>query len=98
MEFYQDFYQNVKSYKKFDRPKGDPDSHYQDFLIRKEEDERKKKEGLEKTNILFRDSAFDSILSKDMESERIDRVSNLHKKSNSIATVPTILYLQDTGL
>ena len=85
MEFYQDFYQNVKSYKKFDRPKGDPDSHYQDFLIRKEEDERKKKEGLEKTNILFRDS----ILSKDMESVRIDRVSNLHKKSNSIATVPT---------
>jgi len=80
MEFYQDFYQNVKSYKKFD-----PDSHYQDFLIRKEEDERKKKEGLEKTNILFRDS----VLSKDMESERIDRVSNLHKKSNSIATVPT---------
>lgn len=58
MEFYQDFYQNVKSYKQFD-----PDSHYQDFLNRKEEEDKKKKEGLEKTNILFRDS----VLSKDME-------------------------------
>ena len=59
MEFYQDFYQNVKSYKKFD-----PDSHYQDFLNRKEEEDKKRKEGLEKTNMLFRDS----VLSKDMES------------------------------
>ena len=56
MEFYQDFYKNVKSYKKFD-----PDAHYEDFLNRKEEEDRKKKEGLEKTNMLFRDS----ILTKD---------------------------------
>jgi len=44
MEYYLDFYKSVKSYKQYD-----PDQHYREFKTRKEDEESKKKDALEKT-------------------------------------------------
>ena len=51
MEFFQDFYKNVKSYKEFKS-----DEHFQDFLVRKSEAEQRKKEAQERTSILYQQS------------------------------------------
>lgn len=51
MEFFQDFYKNVKSYKEFKS-----EEHFQEFLVRKSEAEMKKKEAQERTSILYQQS------------------------------------------
>lgn len=46
--FYQDFYKSVPSYREFD-----PDKGYEEFLKRKSIAEEQKREGLQKTEILY---------------------------------------------
>lgn len=46
--FYQDFYKSVPSYREFDADKG-----YEEFLKRKSIADEQKREGLQKTEILY---------------------------------------------
>jgi hypothetical protein len=48
IDFYQDFYKSVPSYREFNPAKG-----YQDFIKRKSVAEERKREGLQKTEILY---------------------------------------------